>query len=112
MSPFHALDEREVGFERHLQHVVAAVELAVSLPSAINVPTPVGVKKPAMPAPPARIRSEKVPCGTSSTSISFCQELPLELLVLADVGRDHLAHLPRLEQQPDAEAVDAGVVAR
>ena len=30
----------------------------------------VGVKKPPMPAPPARIRSENVPCGTSSTSSS------------------------------------------
>ena len=39
------------------------------------------------------------------------QELPLELLVLADVGRDHLPDLPRLEQDADAEVVDAGVVA-
>ena len=39
------------------------------------------------------------------------QELALELLVLADVGRDHLPDLPRLEQDADAEIVDAGVVA-
>ncbi len=39
------------------------------------------------------------------------QELSLELLVLADVGRNHLPHLPRLEQQPDAEVVGTGVVA-
>ena len=83
----------------------------LSLPSAISVPAPVGVKKPPMPAPAARIRSEKVPCGTSSTSISFCKELPLEFLVLADVGRDHLADLPRAQQRADAVIVDAGVVA-
>ena len=39
------------------------------------------------------------------------QELPLEFLVLADVGRNHLADLPRPQQNPDAEVVDAGVVA-
>ena len=39
------------------------------------------------------------------------EELPLELLVLADVGRDHLPDLPRLQQNADAEVVDAGVVA-
>ena len=39
------------------------------------------------------------------------QVLPLELLVLADVGRDHLPDLARLQQDADAEVVDAGVVA-
>src|SRR5262249_6479 len=33
-----------------------------------------------------------------------------EQLVLADVGRDHFLHLPRLEQQPEASAVDACIV--
>ena len=44
--------------------------MRVSLPSAIWVPTPVGVKKPPMPQPPARMRSASVPCGLSSTSSS------------------------------------------
>ena len=39
------------------------------------------------------------------------QELPLEFLVLADVGRDHLPHLPRAQQRTDAEVVDTGIVA-
>ena len=38
------------------------------------------------------------------------QVLALEFLVLADVGRNHLADLPRRQQQAEAEAVDAGVV--
>ena len=38
------------------------------------------------------------------------QVLALELLVLADVAGDHLLDLARLEQQAEAEAVDAGVV--
>src|SRR5690606_14018643 len=37
-------------------------------------------------------------------------ELALEFLVLADVGGNHLADLARAQQQPEAEAVDAGVV--
>jgi len=40
-----------------------------------------------------------------------CQELSLELPVLADVGRDHLADLASLEQHADAEIVDPGVIA-
>src|SRR4051794_3102424 len=41
-----------------------------SPPSATCVPTPAGVKNAGMPAPPARSRSAKVPCGTNSTSSS------------------------------------------
>ena len=64
-----------------------------------------------MPAPPARIRSANVPCGTSVDFDLAGEELPLELLVLADVGRDHLPHLARAQQDADAEVVDAGIVA-
>src|SRR5690606_32889505 len=38
------------------------------------------------------------------------EELALELLVLAHVGRNHLPDLPRREQLAEAEAVDARVV--
>src|SRR5690606_20361219 len=40
------------------------------------------------------------------------QILPFELLVLADIGGDHLPDLPRAEQLAEPFAVDAGVVAR
>ncbi len=39
------------------------------------------------------------------------QELPLELLVLADVGGNHLPDLTSPQQDPDPEIVDAGIVA-
>src|SRR6185436_8584229 len=39
------------------------------------------------------------------------QELPLELLVLPDVGRDGFSNLPRVEEDARAELVDADVVA-
>src|SRR6476661_6644367 len=35
------------------------------------------------------------------------EELPFEFLVLADVGRDHLLHLPRAQQLAEAFIVDA-----
>ena len=41
---------------------------AVSLPSASGVPTPVGQKNAPMPAPAARMRSARLPCGTTSSS--------------------------------------------
>ena len=37
--------------------------------------------------------------------------MPLELCVLAHVGRDHALDLLLLEQEAEAEVVDAGVVA-
>ena len=40
-----------------------------SLPRASGVPTDVGVKKAPTPAPAARMRSARVPCGTISSSI-------------------------------------------
>src|SRR6185295_6097125 len=39
------------------------------------------------------------------------EKLPLELLVLADVGRNHLPDLTGAQEHPDAEIVDPGVVA-
>ena len=38
------------------------------------------------------------------------EELALEFLVLADIGRDHLADLPCAQQGPDAVVVDASVI--
>ena len=38
------------------------------------------------------------------------EELPLELLVLADIGRDHLPHLPGAKQLAEPFIVDAGIV--
>src|ERR1700759_4315545 len=80
-----------------------------SLPSAIRVPTPVLVKKAGMPAPPARMRSASVPCGLNSSSSSPAS-WSWKQLVLADIGRDHLLDLPRLQQAGEPDAVDAGIV--
>jgi hypothetical protein len=36
--------------------------------------------------------------------------LAFEFLVLADVGRNHLADLPRLQKEPQAEGIEARVI--
>ena len=69
------------------------------------------MKKPPTPAP-----AGANPFGERSLRDQLdldlpAQELPFELLVLADVGRDHLRDLPGLQQNADPEIVDAGVVA-
>ena len=104
-------DEREVGEQRLLEHVVTAVDLARLL--ALGDQRAVaGRREEAADAGAAGADA----LGERALRHQFDfelagQELPLELLVLADVGGDHLAHLPVLEQDADPEAVDAGVVA-
>ena len=56
------------------------------------------------------MRSASVPCGAEFQFELARQILPLEFLVLADVRRDHLLNLPRLQQHAEPEAVDPGVV--
>src|SRR3984893_5935127 len=51
-----------------------------SFPSAMTVPIPVLVKNAGMPAPPALIRSARVPCGLNSSSSSperYCRSKSL-----------------------------------
>jgi hypothetical protein len=56
------------------------------LPSSTTVPTPVGVRIPPNPKPPARIRSMSVPCGTSSTTILLGNHLLLRFWIEANVA--------------------------
>ena len=85
----------------------------VSLPTAILVPTPVAVKNAGMPAPAARMRSARVPCGTISSSI-----LPARYSVSNTTGSetareraDDLADAAEFHQPRQADMADAGVIA-
>ena len=63
-----------------------------------------------MPAPPARMRSAQGALRVElELELAGKVEL-LEQLVLADVGRDHLADLAAFQQQAEPGAVDPGVV--
>ena len=84
----------------------------VSLPSASGVPTPVGQKNAPMPAPAARIRSARLPCGTSSSSISpgAVEAVEDPRVGLPRERADHLAHPALREQRGQAGVAVAGVV--
>src|SRR5690606_41999511 len=55
--------------------------------------------------------SPRFPYTTLFRSLEFAgQELAFELLVFADVRRNHLPDLARAQQLAEAETIDAGVV--
>jgi hypothetical protein len=63
---------------------------------------------------PCPTRAHALGQGALGAELHFqlaCEILAFELLVLADVGRDHLADLLGAQQLADALGVDAGVVA-
>src|SRR5215467_1555565 len=108
---FPRFDEREVGPERLLEHVTPAVDDPGFL--ALGHDRPVRRRcEEALDARAARAHTlgERA-LGYQLHFELAAQELALELLVLADVGRDHLPDLPCAKQNPCTEVVDAGVVA-
>ena len=103
--------EREVRLERQLEHVGSSVDharlLALGHQRAVA-----GRREEAADACPAGANALRERALRHQLDLELAgEELPLELAVLADVGRDHLADLPGLEQTAQAEVVDAGVVA-
>ena len=105
------LDEREVRAQRRLEHVA----LAVDDPGFLALGHDGAVGRRREEAGDARAGGAH-PLGERALRHQFdlelaAQELPLEFLVLADVGRDHLPDLPRPQQDAGAEIVHAGVVA-
>ena len=73
------------------------------------MPTPSWCRNPECPRRPRDPLGE----GALRTELDLefaGQELPLEFLVLADIGRDHLLHLPRAQQLAEPFIVDPGIV--
>ena len=86
------MHQREVGAQRRLEQVALARRRRSSAcPLRPTVPTPVGVRTPPRPKPPARMRSISVPCGTRSTCDLAGDHLPLRFGIEADVADDGLA---------------------
>jgi len=103
--------EREVGFERHLQHVGPAVDDARLLALGDDR-VAAGLREEAADAGAAGADALGKRALRDQFDVQFPREkLALELAVLAHVARDHLANLVSLEQRAQAEVVDAGVVA-
>ena len=104
------LDQSHVGFQRPLQDVLLPVELRDRLALGHDrAEAGLGIeRRNAGAARPQLLRQRSL---RREFQFQFAGEiLPLEFLVLADIGRDHLLDLARLEQHAEAEAVDAGIV--
>ena len=102
--------DREVGDEAGLHDVALAVELALFLALG-DVGADAGLGEEGRDAGAAGADA----LGQRALRVELDLELAgekllREQLVLADIGRDHLLDLARLEQQAEAGAVDAGIV--
>ena len=104
------LDERDVGQQRALHDVDVAVELARLLALGDQrADAGAGEERRNAGAAGAQLLGQRALRRELELELAG-QVLALELLVLADVARDHPLDLARLEQHAEAEAVDAGVV--
>ncbi len=105
------LDDRHVGVDGLLQHVRLAVERPRVLVLGQHR-AEAGARVEAGDAGAAGAQLLGQRALRRQLQLQFAgQHLALEFLVLAHVAGDDLLHLARLEQQPHAEIVDAGVVA-
>src|SRR4051812_30699752 len=104
------LDQRDVRIERQLHHVLLAVELADLLAVCHDgAHARLGEERRDAGAAGAQLLGQRA--LRREVELEFAgQVLALEFLVLADVARDHLADLARLEQLAQAEAIDPRVV--
>ena len=104
------LDQRDLGQQGALHDVGVAVELARLLALGDQrADAGAGEERGDAGAAGAELLGERALRRELELELAG-QVLALELLVLADVARDHLLDLARLEQLAEAEAVDAGVV--
>jgi len=108
---FPGLDQRHVSHQAALHHVVAAVEIADLLAfSHDSADTGAGEERRDARSARAQLLSQSSLRRELEFEF-FRQVLALEFLVLADVACDHFPDLAGLQQQTEAEPVDAGIVA-
>src|SRR5262245_45545687 len=108
---FPGVNEREVGTDRSLEHMVFAVDQSGLFPFGDDR-TEGGRREESANAGAAGANPLGKGPLRDELDLEFAgQILSLELLVLADVGRNHSPDLSRPQQNADAEIVDAGVVA-
>src|SRR3546814_557102 len=103
------LDQRYVGDKRGFQHVMPPVDLACLLALCDYGAVAGGGEERGNPRAAGAQALGKRALGIELKLKLASQELALELLVLAHVGRNHLPDLARAQQLAEAEAVDAGV---
>src|SRR5205085_118517 len=105
-----AFDQAQVGDDSALEDIIRAVEILDLLALRYLGPEPrLGVEAGNARAPPAHSLRERALRAKLHLELSG-EELPLELLVLADVGRDHFLHLARAKQFAEPLIIDARIV--
>ena len=104
------LDDGEVGEQAALHHVFLAVELLHFLALGDQrADAGLGVEGRDAGAAGADALGQRALRVEFQLQLAG-EELLREQLVLADIGRDHLLDLPRLQKQAQPDAVDAGIV--
>src|SRR6185436_681900 len=104
------LHDRVVADDAALEHVVLTVELA-RLFAFRDLRSVAGRRLAPGDPRAARAQALRERALRSELDLELARDkLPLELLLLADVARDHLLDLTRREQHAEAELVDAAVV--
>ena len=104
------MDDGEVGDQPALHHVVLAVEFAHFLALG-DQRADAGLGEEGRNAGAAGADALGQRALRVELDLQFAGEILLgERLVLADIGRDHLLDLPRLQQHAEAHAVDAAIV--
>src|SRR5688500_3411541 len=107
-----ALDDAEIGADSALQDVSLAVEFLMLLALGDDGSDPgLGIEAGDPGAAGSAAFGER-PLRAEFDLELAGQILPLELLVLADVGGDHLLHLAGPQELAEALIVDAGIVGR
>src|SRR6476619_1490255 len=106
-----ALDDRQVGADAAFKDVVLPVEVFHFLALRHErADASLGVE--ARNARATRAHAFRERPLRAKFDLQFARRiLPFEFLVLADIGRDHLLHLPRAEQLAQTLTVDPGIVA-
>src|SRR6202012_3842216 len=101
------LDERDAGRQRMLHHIGLAAELARLLAIGHDR-AEAGPCEEGRNARSARAQLFRERTLRREFEFEFaCEILALEFLVFTDIGRNHFPDLPGLEQQAQAETVDA-----
>src|SRR5262245_24206101 len=108
---FVRFDEREVCPQWRFQHVVAAVDYSRPLPLSDDRAVAGRREEPANPGAAGADTFGECPLRHQGVLNLANDRLPLEFLVFANVAANEMRHLLRPDEHPDAEVVNAWVVA-
>src|SRR5260370_11287231 len=104
------MDDREIGDEAALHDIVCALELALLLALRYLSPGPRS-REECRNTGAARADALGQRALRIKLDLEFTREILLrKRLVLPDIGRDHLLYLPAVEQNAEADTVDAAIV--